>query len=284
MFGSSTGSWRAWLLLVPAGLLYSVTFVAPLAMMVIFSLSNFENGVTRFGPTLENFRVAFDDGVTPGVLWRTVRLAAAVTILSALFGFPVALCMRRIGGGARAVILALIVAPLLTSVIVRNVAWLLVLGRNGFINDALTRLGLIGGPLPLMYNDFGVVVATLHVYLAFAVLPIYGALVGIDRQVEESAVSLGASPINVFWRVTFPLALPGLVAGCSLVFVLSMGLYLTPVIMGGSFVVTISMLITDFVRNQYNWPMASALSIILLATIGLGLLLAWPLHQRRRRT
>lgn len=282
MFGSSAGTWRAWVLLTPAGLLYCVTFVAPLVMMVILSISTFEGGITRFGPTIENFRVAFEDGVTLAVLWRTIRLAIAVTVLSAVLGFPVALSMRRVSGAARMLILALVVAPLLTSVIVRNVAWLLVLGRNGFINDMLMKLGLINGPLPLMYNEFGVVVATLHVYLAFAVLPIYGSLASIDCRVEESAASLGASPINVFWQVTFPLALPGLVAGCSLVFVLTMGLYLTPVIMGGSFVVTISMLITDLARNQYNWPMASALAIILLGSIAVCLLLAWPLHRRRR--
>ena len=252
-------------------------------MIVILSISIFSGGVTRFGPTLENFHLALADGVTLTIVWRTIRLSFFVTLLSAVLGFPVALCMRHVGGAVRVIILALVVAPLLTSVIVRNVAWLLVLGRSGFINGMLAKLG-IASPLPLMYNDFGVVVATLHVYLAFAVLPIYSALTGIDRRIEESAASLGASPANVFWHVTLPLAMPGLVAGCSLVFVLSMGLYLTPVIMGGSFVVTVSMLITDFARNQYNWPMASALAIILLATIAGCLLLAWPFHGRRRRS
>jgi putative spermidine/putrescine transport system permease protein len=263
-------------------LLYSVTFVAPLAMIAVLSVSRFEGGVTSFAPTLDNYRLALQDGVTVAVLWRTARLAGFVTLVSAILAFPVALVMRRVGGAARMIILALVVAPLLTSVIVRNVAWLLVLGRNGFINDMLSKLGFISSPLPLMYNDFGVAVATLHVYLAFAVLPIYASVLSIDTRIEESAASLGASPPNVFWRVTFPLALPGVVAGCTLVFVLSMGLYLTPAIMGGSFVVTIAMLITDLARNQYNWPMASALAVLLLASIAVVLLVSSWFHARKR--
>ncbi|MGE0803545.1 MAG: ABC transporter permease, partial [Lautropia sp.] len=133
--------------------------------------------------------------------------------------------------------------------------------------------------LPLMYNDAGVIVATLHVYLTFLVLPLYASLQAIDPRVEESAASLGASPLAVFWRITFPLSVPGLVAGASLVFILTMGLYLTPTIMGGSFVVTVSMLITELARNQYNWPAASALSIILLATMGLTLLAAFATRK-----
>ena len=282
MFGAPTGSLRAWVLLAPVGLLYSVTFIAPLAMISVLSVSRFEGGVTSFAPTLDNYRLALQDGVTVAVLWRTARLAAFVTLVSAILAFPVALVMRRVGGAARMIILALVVAPLLTSVIVRNVAWLLVLGRNGFINDMLSKLGFISSPLPLMYNDFGVAVATLHVYLAFAVLPIYASVLSIDTRIEESAASLGASPANVFWRITFPLALPGVVAGCTLVFVLSMGLYLTPAIMGGSFVVTIAMLITDLARNQYNWPMASALAVLLLASIAVVLLVSSWFHARKR--
>ncbi|MBM3526423.1 MAG: ABC transporter permease [Alphaproteobacteria bacterium] len=166
--------------------------------------------------------------------------------------------------------IALIVSPLLTSIIVRNVAWMLILGRTGIINDALLAIGVIKTPLPLMFNELGVVIGVVHVYLTFMVLPIYASLSEIDPSLEESAASLGATPFKVFREVTLPLSLGGVVAGCTLVFILSMGIYLTPVIMGGNFVLTIPMVITDLVRNQYDWSKSSALSILLLLSIGLA--------------
>ncbi|MDJ1009243.1 MAG: ABC transporter permease [Paracoccaceae bacterium] len=281
MLGSEDGSWKAWLLLLPVAAVYAATFVVPLGLIFGLSLAEFDAGVVTPGFDLSNYEAALTDGLTLPILWRTVELAAMVTIGAAVMGYPVALQMRRSGPVLRTVILALIVAPLLTSVIVRNVAWLLVLGRTGFINETLMATGLISRPLPLMYNNFGVALATLHVYLTFAALPIYAALVSIDRRIEESAASLGASPSAVFWRVTFPLSRSGLIAGCSLVFILSMGLYLTPAIMGGSFVVTTPMLITDLARNQYNWPLASAVSVLLLLAIGLILMATMSLQRRR---
>ena len=149
--------------------------------------------------------------------------------------------MRRVGPKARLWILLLVVSPLLTSIIVRNVAWVLILGRSGMINDVLISWGLISKPLPLMYNTFGVVLAVVHVYLSFMVLPLFAALSSINNSLEEAAASLGAKPLSIFLNVTLPLSLPGIMAGCTLVFILSMGVYLTPVIMGGNFVVTLPM-------------------------------------------
>jgi putative spermidine/putrescine transport system permease protein len=136
-------------------------------------------------------------------------------------------------------------------------------------------LGIIDQPLPLLYNTFGVVVGVTHVYLSFVVLPLFASLLAIDPSLEENAASLGASPWRVFAHVTLPLSLPGLVAGVTLVFILSMGIYLTPVIMGGSFVTTLAMTITDLVRNQYDWARAAAFSVMLLAFIGAVLVLSY---------
>jgi putative spermidine/putrescine transport system permease protein len=267
LFATERKSWWGWLAIAPAGLLYAATLAVPLMLILLYSTSTVRNGVPDFAFQFANYKAALTDGITLAILRRTTLLSVAVTFGCAALAYPIALEMRRAGPTARLVILALIVAPLLTSVIIRNVAWLLILGRNGIVNSTLKSLGIIEQPLPLMYNNFGVIIAVVHVYLAFAVLPIYAALDRIDKRIEESASSLGASDFEVFWRVTFPLSLPGLMAGCSLVFILSMGLYLTPAIMGGSFVVTIAMVITDLARNQYNWPMAAAVSVLLLATI-----------------
>ena len=176
------------------------------------------------------------------------------------------------------IILFCVISPLLTSIIVRNSAWMLVLGNQGIINqfadyiglnDVLRDMGLISrfAGLPLMNNVFGVVLGTVHVYLPFMVLPIYASLSAINTSIEESARNLGASSMQLFRNITWPLSLPGVIAGCTLVFILSMGLYVTPVIMGGNKVVTIPMIITGLVRDRYNWPTASAFSVMLLITI-----------------
>lgn len=271
----------AWWLAAPTLLLYAVTFLVPLAIMAVFSVSKFDGAVTSFGFHLDNYASALTDDLTRSVFWKTVRLALWITLVCLVLGYPVAVHMRRSGRVARILLISLIVSPLLTSLIVRNVAWMLILGRTGIINQALLGTGLVTSPVPLMFNELGVVIAVVHVYLTFMVLPIYASLCDIDPSLEESAASLGASPLKVFWNVTFPLSLGGVIAGCTLVFILSMGIYLTPVIMGGNFVLTLPMVITDLVRNQYNWSRSSALAILLLAAIGL-IAVVVALLQRRR--
>lgn len=271
----------AWWLAAPTLLLYAATFLVPLGIMAVFSVSKFDGAVTTFGFHLDNYASALSDDLTRAVFWRTVKLALWITLACLVLGYPVALHMRRCRPAVRILLIALIVSPLLTSIIVRNVAWMLILGRTGIINQALLSTGLVPSPVPLMFNELGVVIGVVHVYLTFMVLPIYASLNDIDPSFEESAASLGASPLKVFWNVTFPLSLTGVIAGCTLVFILSMGIYLTPVIMGGNFVLTLPMVITDLVRNQYNWSRSSALAILLLAAIGLVVVFV-ALVQRRR--
>ncbi|MCR9135686.1 MAG: ABC transporter permease [Alphaproteobacteria bacterium] len=268
------GNSKAWWLLSPGVGLYILTFFIPLAMLLVLSFAKFENSVTTIGFFFDNYVKIMTDGITLTIFYRTVQLALMITVSCLVLGYPVAVLMRRSGPRARLWLLFFIVSPLLTSIIVRNVAWVLILGRSGIINDTLIDWGWISTPLPLMYNTFGVVLAVVHVYLSFMVLPLFGALIAIDSSIEEAASSLGASPLRVFLTVTLPLSLPGVTAGCTLVFILSMGIYLTPVIMGGNFVLTLPMLITDSVRNLYNWPVASAMALMLLAAIGAMVLLS----------
>ena len=263
MLDSETARTR-WLLLAPTAALYALTFLVPLALLLVFSVATWDRGVIRLGFSLANYRDFFADGVTFGIFGRTVRLAIFITGACLMLGYPVAAFMRRCGGRMRLVLIVLVISPLLTSVIVRNVAWLLILGRTGLVNKSLQAMGVIDAPLKLMYNELGVVIAVVHVYLSFMVLPIFGALISIEPSLEESAASLGARPWQVFWNVTLPLSMPGVAAGGTLVFVLSMGVYLTPVIMGGNFVVTLPMVISEVVRNQFNWAVGSALAVVLL--------------------
>ncbi|MDI4666485.1 ABC transporter permease [Xanthobacter autotrophicus] len=268
-----------WGLLAPAMALYALVFFMPLGVLVGESVH--PSGAPRL--SLANYAAFFNDGVTFSIFTRTVRLAFFVTLTCLVFGYPLALFMRRAGPVLRLVALTIVVSPLLTSVIVRNVAWLLVLGREGMVNTLLRQAGLIDAPLPLLYNTFGVVVGVTHVYLAFLVLPVFSALLAIDTSVEQAASSLGASRFTVFRKVTVPLSLPGVIAGSTLVFVLTMGVYLTPVIMGGSFVTTLPMVMTDLVRTQFDWSRAAAFAIVLLAFIAMVMVASSRAERRIER-
>ena len=269
----------SWWLLVPTSFLYIITFFIPLITLLVMSFSRFESSVTTLGFYLDNYEKILTDGITLKIFFQTVELSLMITLFCLLLGYPVAMLMRRVGPRARLWILLLVVSPLLTSIIVRNVAWVLILGRSGMINDLLISWGLISKPLPLMYNTFGVVLAVVHVYLSFMVLPLFAALSSINNSLEEAAASLGAKPLSIFLSVTLPLSLPGIMAGCTLVFILSMGVYLTPVIMGGNFVVTLPMLIEDAVRNRYNWPEASAMALLLLIAIGIMIVISSSIQK-----
>ena len=269
----------SWWLLVPTSFLYLITFFIPLITLLVMSFSRFEASVTTLGFYLDNYEKILTDGITLKIFIQTVELSLIITLFCLLLGYPVAMLMRRVGPKARLWILLLVVSPLLTSIIVRNVAWVLILGRSGMINDLLISWGLISKPLPLMYNTFGVVLAVVHVYLSFMVLPLFAALSSINNSLEEAAASLGAKPLSIFLNVTLPLSLPGIMAGCTLVFILSMGVYLTPVIMGGNFVVTLPMLIEDAVRNRYNWPEASAMALLLLIAIGIMIVISSSIQK-----
>ncbi len=269
----------SWWLLAPTSFLYIITFFIPLITLLVMSFSRFESSVTTVGFYLDNYEKILTDGITLKIFFQTVELSLMITLFCLLLGYPVAMLMRRVGPKARLWILLLVVSPLLTSIIVRNVAWVLILGRSGMINDLLISWGLISKPLPLMYNTFGVVLAVVHVYLSFMVLPLFAALSSINNSLEEAAASLGAKPLSIFLNVTLPLSLPGIMAGCTLVFILSMGVYLTPVIMGGNFVVTLPMLIEDAVRNRYNWPEASAMALLLLIAIGIMIVISSSIQK-----
>ena len=269
----------SWWLLVPTSFLYIITFFITLITLLVMSFSRFESSVTTVGFYLDNYEKILTDGITLKIFFQTVELSLMITLFCLLLGYPVAMLMRRVGPRARLWILLLVVSPLLTSIIVRNVAWVLILGRSGMINDLLISWGLISKPLPLMYNTFGVVLAVVHVYLSFMVLPLFAALSSINNSLEEAAASLGAKPLSIFLNVTLPLSLPGIMAGCTLVFILSMGVYLTPVIMGGNFVVTLPMLIEDAVRNRYNWPEASAMALLLLIAIGIMIVISSSIQK-----
>ena len=198
------------------------------------------------------------------IMLRTLLVAAMVTIACAVIGLPYAMLAASLTGWKRSVLLLAVVLPLWTSLLVRTAAWFILLQNEGLINRALQAIGLIDSPLPLIFNRLGVVIAMTHVLLPFMVLPIYSVILGIPRNLMSAAQSMGAGPVRAFWRVLLPLSLPGILSGSLLVFMVAIGYYITPALLGGANDQMISSVIAFYATGTANWGLAGALGLILL--------------------
>jgi putative spermidine/putrescine transport system permease protein len=219
------------------------------------------------GFTLENYRRIF---VEP-IYWRsfalTFRFAFEVTLLALLLGYPVAYVASALGRPWDVLIMSLVILPFWTSVLVRAYAWLVLLQRTGVVNHLLASLGLIDEPLALVHNELGTVIATVHILLPFMVLPLYSAMQKIPRDLLQASASLGCGPWFTFTRVFLPLSLPGVSAGLTLVFVLALGFYITPELLGGGRTIMVSMVVSRNVELYDQWGAASAVGVVLLACV-----------------
>jgi ABC-type spermidine/putrescine transport system permease subunit I len=241
-------------------------YALPLASMLLRSVAD---------PTwtLSNFRHLATDAVFRDVFWITLRTALIVTLGTLLLGYPVALALSRLRGTAATIVLVLVLLPFWTSVLVRSYAWMVLLGRHGLINELLISINLIGSPLRLLNTSFAVYIAMIHILLPYMILPIASVLRQIDSALPRAAAGLGAPPWRVFIQVILPLSTPGVAAGVLLVFVLALGFYITPALVGGPHDLMLSMLIAQQV-DLLNWPYAACLSVALLATTLLLILIA----------
>jgi len=262
---------RRWFLL-PARATQLLLFAIPLAIIVLLSLlTRGDYGGAEHPWTTESYGRLLDP-LYLAILWRSVWIAAAATAICLMLGFPLALYISR-AGKHRSLLLQLVILPFWTSFLVRTYAWLFLLRDTGLINTVLQRLGIVAHPLPLLYNDGTVLLGLVYGYLPFMVLPIYAALERIDPTLPEAAADLGASPLTITLRIIAPLARPGLVAGSVLVFIPSLGAYLTPDLMGGGRTVMIGNLVQNQFTTARDWPFGSAISLALMALTTLMLLL-----------
>ena len=255
----------AWLV-GPALLLFIVFFVLPFAVMALLSVFS-GNPVQNPNvyPTLRHYARFLGDELYYDALWSTLRIGLVTTCFSLLIGYPLAHWMARMKSRVgHALLLMAVIAPMLTGIVVRTFAWMTILQDKGVINTTLAALGLIDGPLPLMYNEFGTIVALVHIYVPFMVLTLTGVIGRIDERLEQAARNLGASRLRAFAEVTLPLSLPGILAGSLLVFALAISAYVTPFLMGGTNVLTLPMLIYQQVSSSFNLGFAGALGVILL--------------------
>lgn len=251
--------------------------VAPLVLfMVLFYglpvLAMLARSVIDPHLTLRNFIQLAGDRVFLHVFANTLSTAVIVTLGTLLLGYPVALALSRMRGAAATVTLMIVLLPFWTSVLVRSYAWMVLLGRHGLINEALRAAALIDAPLRLLNTAFAVRIAMIHILLPYMILPIASVLRQLDPARQRAAASLGAPPWRVFGEVVLPLSMPGVIAGTLLVFVLSLGFYITPELVGGPRDMMLSQLIAQQV-DLLNWPYATCLSATLLAATLLLLML-----------
>jgi putative spermidine/putrescine transport system permease protein len=200
------------------------------------------------------------------VLLRTLAISLAVTLLTLLMGFPVALLLTQVRERTADWLMVLVLLPFWTSLLVRTAAWVVVLQKEGMVNSLLMKLGLIAEPLTLIYNRTGVLVAMTHVLLPFMILPLYSVLKAIPPQYMRAAASLGAPPATAFARVFLPLAAPGVAAGSLMVFILAMGYYITPALVGGGSDQMLSYFVATYTTDTGNWGLAAALGLLMLVT------------------
>lgn len=219
------------------------------------------------GFTFENYRRIFAEGIYWRSFTLTFEISLLVTVLALLLGYPLAYAAASASKGWSIFILALVILPFWTSVLVRSYAWLALLQRTGVVNHVLQYFGLIDEPLAMVHDSLGVVIATVHILLPFMVLPLYATMQKIPGDLMLASASLGGNPSHTFWRVFLPLSLPGVLAGVTLVFVLCLGFYITPELLGGGRTVMISMLVSRNVELYDQWGAASAVGVILLLAV-----------------
>jgi putative spermidine/putrescine transport system permease protein len=265
----------AWAI-APAALLFVLFFILPFGVMMLLSvLSGNPVSNPNVGFTWRHYNRLVDSDLYVDALVATMRIGAITTLVALLIGYPLAHWMARMHSRAgHALLLMAVIAPLLTGIVVRTFAWMTVLGDRGVINITAQWLGLTEKAWPLMYNEFGVIVGLVHIYVPFMVLTLVGVIGRIDRTLEEAARGLGASRLAAFIEVTLPLSLPGILAGSLLVFALAISAYVTPVLLGGNNVLTIPMLIYQQVSASFNLGFAGALGTVLLV-VSLALVFAY---------
>lgn len=291
MSAAATALRRAAMLLPPWAWLLAF-FVLPIAVVLAISLADPVAGIPpysriidwsdglRFTGDLEKYAALLGDPYYRDGFLGALRISALATAICLLIGFPMAWAIARAAPGVRAALLLAVMVPFWTSFLIRIYAWMAILNSNGLVNQLLLELGLIDRPLVLLYTDFAVYLGIVYAYLPFMVLPIYAVLDRIDRTLLEAAADLGARPARTFLSVTLPLSLPGVAAGCLLVFVPALGEYVVPELLGGSDFLMIGRLLwTESFQNR-DWPMAAAIAIAILLAVIVPVLLIQRLAGR----
>jgi spermidine/putrescine transport system permease protein len=265
---------------VPPLVWVAVFLLAPYAFLFCYSFWTVSQQTIVHHWNLGNYRQLLENSMYPTVLFRSMRIAGSVTALSLLLSFPLAYYLS-FHSKRKELLYQLVIIPLWVSYLVRAYAWKTILGSDGVLNTLLQYVGITRHPVEfLLYSPFAVVLTLTHIYTPFAFLPIYASMEHIPRHFVEAAQDLGAGPIRAFWTVIFPLSLPGALAGATFAFVLSLGDFLAPLLIGGPSGIMISNVVVSLFGAAYNWPLGAAISASLLLLVLALLFLVERIEKR----
>ena len=257
-----------WWLVLPFLVVVMGMFLGPIVNILWLS-------VTVPEPGLGNYAAVFETQALARMLWTTLRICAVTTVLSVVLGYSIAYAMMHVAGPSRNWMISLVLVTFWVSVLVRTFSWLMLLGRNGPVNNTLIALGVVGGPVEFMRNELGVLIGMVHYMIPYAVLPILASMQNIDHRIISASRNLGASGAQTFWRIYLPLTKPGIVAGGLLVFILSLGFFVTPAILGGGRVLMVAEYISVQVLVTLRWGTAAMLATLLLLGVLALLFVLW---------
>lgn len=279
---AASASIRHWLFAAPALLVVTVFIALPYVNIGVMSFRTPSN-LAAYGPgfTAENYIKVLTDPLYLGLLKDTLIYAVITSAITLVLGYPVAFHLARTQSRWRGLLYACVLSPLLTGVVIRCFGWIVLLAGNGLVNEALKGIGV--SPIQFMYRPTGVIVALVHVFLPFMILPIMNTIQGIDPRLEEAARTLGASQATVFRRVIFPLSMPGVQSGVILVFVLSASAYVIPMLLGGGRVQTMPTIVVQQLLGSFLWPFGAALALVLSVSVVVVLLFFVAATRRSMR-
>ena len=249
------------LLMLPAVAMLTFMFLLPLILFFVRTFAEFDGNSGEFVAQAEDLLLS---QAFLTALGTTNWIALIVTVVVLLIGYPIAYYLTTERGAGAGIVVLSIVLPYFTSIIVRTFSWMVLLGEHGLVNDSLLAAGLIHEPISLMYSRLGVLIGMSYVLLPYMVLTLYAAMRGIDVSLLRAAEGLGASGFYTFWRVFFPLSLHGILSGALIVYILSVGFFITPALMGGRHDIMIAMLIDRSLEVAVDWPSAALMSLTLL--------------------
>ena len=291
------GRWgRLALIILPFAWL-GLFFLFPLLIVAKISLARNAIGIPPYSPlffddgsglknqaTLANFALLASDDLYLRAYLGALGNAALATVLCLALGYPIAYAIARSPGRWRLLLLFLVMLPFWTSFLIRVYAWIAILKPNGLLNQLLIAIGMITTPLPLLNNAFSVELGLVYSYLPFMILPLYGSLTALDESLLEAAADLGARPMRAFLGVTLPLSLPGIAAGSLLVLIPAIGEFVIPDLLGGADTLMIGKVLWDEFFNNRDWPVASAVAVVLVAALAIPILLAQKFLAQERTT
>jgi putative spermidine/putrescine transport system permease protein len=267
-------------LALPLAALFVAFFIAPLVVLLILSL---HTDVAMKSWTLANYAKFFSDSFSTSILFDTLLLGVKATLVCLVFGFPIAWLCARASARWQSVLLFLVILPILTSVVVRTFSWIVILGRQGVLNQIAMGLGLVNEPLRLLYTEVGVVMVLAQVQMPLMVLPILTVLSRMDPNFADASRVLGAGEWRTLWKVTLPLAVPGIIAGCILTYSASITAFVTQSLIGGARLIYMPLDIYQQAVGANNWPFAAAISIIFMIAV-MAVVAVLSLMARRSET